>query len=149
LPDKLEAELPGIMNWAVEGCLEWQRDGLRPPKKVADATRVYRSDMDMLAQFLDDACVVEASEKVSAKDLYANFQQWCDDNGYEPLSQTALGHRLKARGFLPVRDRSKRSWAGLRLRTPADDFESEVGVEATNETGVHPTLERADDEAGN
>src|SRR6185437_6497280 len=124
LPDKLEAELSGILNWAVEGCLEWQRSGLQPPEKVLTATKTYRTDMDMVAQFIEDACVTRRGEKVSAKDLYVGYVEWCRDNGNEPVSQTALGHRLKARGFRQVRDRSTRSWIGLRLRNAADDVES-------------------------
>jgi putative DNA primase/helicase len=124
LGDKLEAELPGILNWALEGCLEWQRDGLKPPQKVMAATKAYRSDMDLLAQFLEDACVAEAGAKVSAKELYIAYQEWCADNGHDPLAQTSLGHRLKAKGFAPTRTRNTRGWSGLRLRNAADEVQA-------------------------
>jgi putative DNA primase/helicase len=46
LKHKLRAELPGILAWAVRGCLDWQRAGLGEPKSVADATQRYREEQD-------------------------------------------------------------------------------------------------------
>src|ERR1017187_1284583 len=37
LTEKLKAEYPGILQWAIEGCLMWQREGLNPPVVVRDA----------------------------------------------------------------------------------------------------------------
>ena len=39
LPEKLRMEWPGILKWAIAGCLEWQRIGLSPPAAVTEATR--------------------------------------------------------------------------------------------------------------
>jgi len=47
LGGKLRAELPGILNWALEGCLEWQRGGLREPEEVIAATADYRREQDL------------------------------------------------------------------------------------------------------
>ncbi|ROR03388.1 phage/plasmid primase, P4 family, partial [Desulfosoma caldarium] len=58
LGQKLEAELPGILAWAVRGCLEWQRQGLQPPEAVTEATEGYRSEMDTIGDFIDECCVV-------------------------------------------------------------------------------------------
>jgi len=44
LSSKLEAELSGILNWAIEGCLEWQRDGMQEPEIVSEATKEYRTE---------------------------------------------------------------------------------------------------------
>jgi putative DNA primase/helicase len=52
LPDKLKAEWPGILAWAMQGCLDWQQNGLGIPEEVNQATQEYRADMDMLGQFL-------------------------------------------------------------------------------------------------
>ena len=64
LPTKLKEELPGILNWALKGCLDWQRQGLNPPAKVRAATQAYREEMDVLAVFLTDCCVIEKHAKV-------------------------------------------------------------------------------------
>jgi putative DNA primase/helicase len=122
LADKLLAELPGILNWAIQGCLDWQRIGLKPPDEVTAATRDYRSDMDVLAQFLEDRCVLEEAAEVTAKDLFANYVDWCDENGHKPLAQNAFGQRLKARGLKQTRIRKARKWVGVRLATLEDDL---------------------------
>jgi len=58
LVDKLRAELPGILNWAIQGCLEWQAKGLQPPRAVEKATQSYRAEMDVLQEWIDECCKV-------------------------------------------------------------------------------------------
>ncbi|GAB6175960.1 phage/plasmid primase, P4 family [Desulfobaculum senezii] len=75
-------EAPGILSWLVQGCLEWQRDGLNPPAKVRAATEDYRRDEDLLALFIDDCCeLVPADEndtrtRTNATELYDAFVRW-------------------------------------------------------------------------
>lgn len=99
LVDKLRAELPGILAWAVQGCLEWQRDGLRPPAEVLAATDEYRADMDVVAQFLEDACLLAPNAHSGATDLYNAYKNWCTANGERWLSQRRFGGRLSERGY--------------------------------------------------
>jgi P4 family phage/plasmid primase-like protien len=54
LPEKLKAEWPAILRWMIDGCLEWQKIGLAPPKIVTDATDEYFNDQDTLKQWLED-----------------------------------------------------------------------------------------------
>ena len=54
---KLRAELSGILNWALEGCREWQKKGLQPPAGVVNATASYQAEMDVIGQFISDRCV--------------------------------------------------------------------------------------------
>jgi putative DNA primase/helicase len=122
LPLRLQAELPGILNWMLEGCLEWQRSGLKPPQEVLLATRDYRTDMDLVAQFIEDDCALEDKAEATAKDLYARYLEWCVANGHDPLKQMIFGQRLKARGLRQVRTRKARSWSGIRLRPPQDEI---------------------------
>ena len=56
LPLKLKDEWPGILRWAVEGCLKWQQEELGLPKAVEVANQEYRSEMDILAPFIEDCC---------------------------------------------------------------------------------------------
>jgi putative DNA primase/helicase len=53
LINKLKAELPGILNRTLQGCLEWQRDGLGIPQEVQDAVAEYRKDMDILGRLME------------------------------------------------------------------------------------------------
>ncbi|HZZ14439.1 MAG TPA: phage/plasmid primase, P4 family, partial [Candidatus Sulfotelmatobacter sp.] len=56
LGNKLAAEAPGILAWAVKGCLKWQRDGLGMPVAVTQATADYRDEMDPVSDFIADCC---------------------------------------------------------------------------------------------
>lgn len=117
MPEKLRAELPGILTWVVRGCLEWRREGLRVPDEVRQATREYRAEMDVIAGFLTDCCDVGSRDRAYARELYAAYKRWCEDTGERAESQKKFGSRLKERGFLNDRDgRTGRSmWSGLTL----------------------------------
>jgi len=54
LPAKLRAEWPGILQWAIDGCLEWQRIGLKPPEIVQEATAFYFAQEDLIEQWLEE-----------------------------------------------------------------------------------------------
>ena len=48
--------MPGILGWAVLGCIRWQADGLGEPDEVQAATGCYRAAMDVLGQFVAECC---------------------------------------------------------------------------------------------
>ena len=123
LPAKLRAELPGILRWAVEGCLAWQRDGLDTPEAVVAATADYRSEMDLLGEFIEDCCIVDPNVRSKASDLYNRFNYWSDQSGQRVrLTQQAFGRRLNERGFDQSRSNSARWWVGVGIR---DDSRSD------------------------
>jgi putative DNA primase/helicase len=99
LPEKLDQELPGILRWAVEGCLEWQRTGLQPPEVVQRATQQYKADQDVLSQFFDEKCVLKTQAQVTAKAFYSTYEKWCGENGEHAKSQTWLWPKLQERGI--------------------------------------------------
>ena len=118
LRDKLIAEAPGILAWAVQGCLDWQRDGLTEPSEVRAATDSYRAEMDVIGAFIEDACLVDPDTSETAGILYSAYHKWCEANGERAFTQTMFGRRLTERGFDAVqlgRDR-KRTWIGISLR---------------------------------
>jgi putative DNA primase/helicase len=117
LGQKLLAELPGILAWAVRGRLAWQRDGLGVPEAVRAATESYRAEMDVLGQFLATCCTEASGAFVPVGDLYAAYQRWCEANGERyPFSQRGLGLRLKERGLEQGKGTGGvRVWKGLGL----------------------------------
>jgi putative DNA primase/helicase len=76
LREKLKSEASGILAWLVRGCLEWQRDGLRPPEMVTTATEDYRLGEDTITQFVDECCTLSPANWVNATDLYNLFKRW-------------------------------------------------------------------------
>ena len=74
-------ELPGILAWAVKGCLIWQQDGLRTPDEVTRATAEYRTEMDAFNLFFEECCVEDPEGRISNKMLRAKYDEWCKENG--------------------------------------------------------------------
>lgn len=117
LPERLQEELPGILNWAIQGCLSWQEHGMGMPVSVKQATEQYRSDMDVLATFIEDCCTVWSGGTITSTLMYVAYSGWCTEMGERPASQRGLGLRLKERGFTQNRGtRGVRFWSGIELR---------------------------------
>jgi len=131
LLEKLRAELPGILMWAVEGCLLWQKEGLGVPPEVVEATNAYRSEMDLLAKFISDCCVQHINAKVPSSSLYDTYQGWCDENGERPLTKRLFGMRLDERGFQSGKSGGTRLWRGIGL--VANDSLETTGTVGTQE----------------
>jgi P4 family phage/plasmid primase-like protien len=116
LPEKLRAELPGILAWAVQGCLAWQREGLGLPDAVASATQSYRAEMDTLADFLAERCVLTETATATSKALFAAYRAWCEETGEKAMTQKAFTTRLSEHGLRPGRaPGGTRIWTGIGL----------------------------------
>lgn len=112
-------EAPGILAWMVKGCSEWLEKGLQTPEEVRAATKQYRSDMDVLQEFLDDCCNVEEGHTTLCKDLYTRFKAWGEAEGMrerEIWSKSTLTRRLKERGFIQGHPYAERIWKGISLK---------------------------------
>lgn len=121
LTERLEAELPGILNWALRGCLAWQTGGLAVPPAVREATDTYRAEQDLIAAFLDEVTIATPGGRAHGSRLYKAYSEWCPAQGIAyPLSQKAFVSRLQDRGLRSEADRDKaRWWLGIAL--PAED----------------------------
>ena len=92
---KLRAELPGILNWAIKGCLAWQKSGLAQPKMVTDAVNSYREEMDLLGQWVAGNCVVGAQYAWPSRQAYGNYKMWAEGGGYKPMSESIFSRELE------------------------------------------------------
>lgn len=117
LLEKLKGELPGILKWAVNGCIEWRLHGLRVPDLVRGETLAYRSEQDVIGLFLEDTCYLDQNVTVTASALYAAYVQWGETYGEKAWSQRAFISRLLERGFKQQRTNSCRLWRGLSLKS--------------------------------
>jgi P4 family phage/plasmid primase-like protien len=97
LQDRLLAELPGILAWAVRGCIEWQRRGnLAEPDEVRAAVAEYRQDSDTLGSFLETL----DAEKYRSKELHDLYLKWCEEAGErQRLNMKVFGSRLSEAGW--------------------------------------------------
>src|SRR5262249_46178546 len=122
LVDVLKSEAAGILNWAIRGCLAWQKEGLCEPACVGAATAAYRQESDLPAEFLGGFCVVLPGVSVAGKTLFERYQAWCDQRHLSPddrLSQKAFGLRIKEQ-FTDIGTRTVR-YSGIGLRDAEDE----------------------------
>ncbi|NQT12370.1 MAG: DNA primase, partial [Planctomycetes bacterium] len=130
LAEKLRGELPHILRWCVQGCLDWQQRGLGEPEEVAEATASYRDEQDVVGQFIVERCVVDQEARVRAGDLYAAYEKHAEAAREFVLSQRKFGDRMTERGY--ERKRSGGLWytgIGLVLE-PWNDQEPKSGFTA-------------------
>ena len=115
LPEKLEHELSGILTWALQGCRQWQEQGLGEPDEVKHATAGYRMEMDVLGQFIEDCCLTGSQYRVKASDLYEAYQHWCHEQGVQGEVQRSWGMRLTERGYESGKVQGRSWWKGIAL----------------------------------
>lgn len=120
LPAKLAGESAGILNWALRGCIEWQARGLGQPKEIDDAVNAYRAEMDKLAPFIKDCCVV-GSGRVRISHLRAVYDKWCEETSRTPINAQKFGKALE-QNFPQVHDGSARYRAGLMIKAEWQDL---------------------------
>jgi putative DNA primase/helicase len=114
---KLIKEMPGILNWAVNGCLLWQKEGrLDVPQQMLDSVNDYRTESDILGQWIDENCVQGMQETILASSIYADYRSWCLANGHHSMSQTMLGRRLNERSFTKEQSKHGRLWRGITIK---------------------------------
>jgi P4 family phage/plasmid primase-like protien len=121
LADKLIGERDGILSWAVEGCLEWRRQGLAPPATVVAATDEYFEAEDAFGRWIEECCERSSSDREAGALLFGAWKLWADANGEFVGSTKRFSETLRARGFEAYRDRQTRGFRGIRLRSSATD----------------------------
>jgi putative DNA primase/helicase len=104
-PDKLKPEWPAILRWMFDGCLEWQRIGLAPPKIVTDASEEYFNEQDTLQQWLDD-CTRDGGDHAFTRtsELFGSWKTWCENHNLKPGSEQSLSVALVDKGYIKARN---------------------------------------------
>lgn len=130
--EKLISELTGVLNWIVQGAIRYQQNGLVAPRTVAAAREQYRTQMDLLAEWLEECCDIGPEFKEESKRLWLSWEQFAKNRGIIQYvkSSIALGRRLDARFSAIKGSGGARLRSGIRLKP---DF---PGVVAEKVAGV-------------
>lgn len=112
---KLRDELPGILNWAVQGCLEWQQDGLKPPAVVTQAVDQYREESDTLARFIDERCIRRNLAQVKSSEFFAHYKKFCEESGERCITSKELPNEMQRRGFERKRTNTGAVFLGIEI----------------------------------
>lgn len=120
LQQKLLAERDGILAWALEGCLAWQRLGrLDPPQLVLDATDEYFEAEDALGRWMDERCLRVGTAKSLTAELFSDWKQWAEAAGEFVGSQKRFADLLLTRGLEKWRNgMGLRGFQGIGLKAP-------------------------------
>ena len=138
LQGKLMEELPGILNWALEGAKAWQASGLGSPDRVRSETDEYRREQDIVGTFISDCCRVDQEEEASLKELFEAYSGWAVEGNEWCMRRRDFSRRLEEKGFQKYRRNSGFWFRGLRasgglyrppIRTIGHDDEGEEGRE--------------------
>jgi putative DNA primase/helicase len=133
LPNKLRGELPGILTWAIRGCREWQEQGLNVPNSIANATAAYRAEMDIVAEFLNDRCSLQTSEKTALGVLYDAYKKWADNACQDVVGKKILGNLMRQKGYSQSNRGGMRFWNDIKLNTEVNS-EEEYSDECGSQT---------------
>ena len=135
LEKRFDAELSGILQWVVRGCLKWQEKGLQDPATVTDATQAYRQEMDNTEQFLSDRCTKEPDKEkecfVYCGCLYDNYVEWCKVAGEHPYSMRTFGDTMAKKGYSKIRKNKGKQYLGIRLMSSDEQAERDQNTEET------------------
>lgn len=128
LAEKLRAEWPAILRWAIDGCSAWQRAGLNPPEAVTSATESYLEAEDALNLWIEECATNDPNAWESIGSLFANWKRWAELRGEFIGSQKQFSQTLGERGFRAHRagGTGLRGFYGLRLPDAGDSGRREL-----------------------
>jgi putative DNA primase/helicase len=115
LLDKLLLELPGILQWSVAGCIEWQRMGLAPPAAISAALEQYRQEADVLGSFITEKCSQRRVAQEKASTFQKAFFEYCRDMDEKPIPAKDLPAELQRRGYGYRRANNGRFYEGIEI----------------------------------
>ncbi len=119
LSQKIRKEWPAILQWMIDGCLDWQDKGLAAPGVVTDATEQYLSDEDAIGRWLEDACVRNPNAWSATRALFSSWTAWCERNKEYAGTQKRLAQGLESHGFKAQRTELARGFSGLAVKEDA------------------------------
>jgi putative DNA primase/helicase len=96
--------------------MRWRAEGLKTPDEITAATDEYRSEMDVIGNFIKERCVQLAAGQIRIRELFKAYQEWCAENNEYACTERFFGLRLKEIGFKQTRTAEARYWQGLALR---------------------------------
>jgi putative DNA primase/helicase len=119
LPEALKQEWPGILAWMIQGCLDWQRVGLKPPEIVREATEAYLGEEDAIARWIEDCCITGRDQWCASAELWPSWQRWATAANEVVGSRKRFGMALEKHGYKPDKNQGMRGYTGLALK-PAE-----------------------------
>ena len=109
----------------IDGCLDWQVNGLQRPQIVRTATEAYFSEQDLFGQWLEEECDVDIANRnrmATTLELFASWSAFAKAAGEEPGTAKSFAPAMRRKGFKPYKTKIARGWRGIRLQGAQADF---------------------------
>lgn len=117
----LVPELSGILNWALEGCSQYLRQGLNPPKCIIEATNEYIRENDKIGRFIEERMVEDPGSRTPLQEVKNVYVEWAIANGFREVSTDRVSTELRSRDWrVEKRNNGVYYVLGLRFRTGKD-----------------------------
>jgi P4 family phage/plasmid primase-like protien len=129
LGEKLAAEGPAILRWAIDGCIEWQQRGLDPPPCIREATDKYLADEDVILRWIEAAGEFSPASWQSAAELWTSWKRFAEKAGEDVGTQRRFAVRLVEHGLIPDKrsHAGGRGYLGLKLTHPPVEEDCRYG----------------------
>lgn len=114
----IEKELPGVLAWMVEGCLDWQKHGLQVPASIAVAVNTYRRDTDLMGEWIDACCTASTGAEDSINALFTSYEMFLKEANTKAPSRNTFGRQLVQRGFSKRKSNGLVLYTGIALQNP-------------------------------
>jgi putative DNA primase/helicase len=114
LEAKLRREWPGILRWMIEGCIDWQQNGLLRSEVVVNETAEYFAEQDTIAHWLAEQCEKEPIAQTSSSMLFQNWSNWARSKNEDPGTNKTFSAALE-RHYPKKRTERGVVFLGLRL----------------------------------
>jgi putative DNA primase/helicase len=105
------------LRWMLDGCATWQKQGLKPPQAVIDATNQYLETEDSIGTWIEERCECKDSYQDTSAGLFASWKAWAEINGEFVGSQKLFSEKLQSWGIEPITigDKKARGYRGIRV----------------------------------
>jgi putative DNA primase/helicase len=119
---KLEAETSGVLNFCLDALADvYDRRGLTTPASSVEIAKGWKLSSDQVAQFLDEAVVLERTARTASSEVYRIYIAWTEQAGIKrTLNRKNFTLRLEAHGIEYGVVRNVRTLFGVRERYSSD-----------------------------
>ncbi len=144
LRSKLEGEAPGILNWLLKGCLEWQANGLMEPESVLKSTKEFRLESDSIQLFIDTHMVKgnekDTSFRIDPDELYKVYCKFEKERNRIHVSPSKFKKDMKLHNHEPktcnVNGKSVRMYKGLKVKLKSSSEILESAIDDFNPMNI-------------
>jgi putative DNA primase/helicase len=126
LAARLKDEWPGILQWMIDGCVDWQERGLAPPEAVTKATDAYFAGEDGYSDWIVDCCEPIVGVWSRSSELFASWRAWAEAAGQPAGDNKRFREEMERLGYPHKHIKSGNYYVGLQIRQvplPEDDMQ--------------------------